>query len=164
MDSIRYPRGTQVICRTRRGLEVGEVLSPVRGTSCQLAPEGRVLRAMTPEDKLLQRRLSQHLPRAFKACQTMLADKGVSAVLMDVEHLFDGKSLYFYFLGEVTAQIEVVTAELARMYDRNVQFRRFAEMLSRGCGPGCGTSHAKGGGCEADCDLCAAGCGRRPRT
>jgi hypothetical protein len=76
------------------------------------------------------------------------------AVLMDVEHLFDGQTLLFYFLGEITPELEALTDELAELYELHVQFRRFAEAVTTGCGPGCGTEAATGGGCTS----CGTGC------
>ena len=46
---------------------------------------------------------------------------------MDVEHLFDGQSLYFYFLGEVQPEWESLTTELAATYEAKVRFQPFAE-------------------------------------
>jgi hypothetical protein len=77
------------------------------------------------------------------------------AVLVDVEHLFDGQGLFLYFVGDVPAEVETLTARLAETYETKVQFRKFSETLIEGCGPGCGTEEAKGqGGCEA-CTSCA---------
>ena len=85
----------------------------------------------------------------------MLAERGVSAVLLDVEDLLDGQGLYFYFLGEVTPEIDACTAELADAYDAAVKFRQFTDTLLEGCGPGCGTDEAKGQGGCATCTGCA---------
>src|SRR5688572_1481848 len=98
VDAVRYPRGSRVICRTSRGLEVGEVLAPAGDDGNLTTSDGSLLRGMTPEDHLLLARLDKHKDDAYSACQTLLAERQVSAVLMDVEHLFDGRSLYFYFL------------------------------------------------------------------
>ncbi len=73
---------------------------------------------------------------------------------MDVEHLFDGRTLWFYFLGEITPELSSITDELAELYEAQVQFRRFAETLTAGCGPGCGTEDAQGQGCQS----CGTGC------
>ena len=112
------------------------------------------LRGMTVEDQLLEARLQKNRDRAFRACQRRLAELGIEATLLDVEHLFDGRRLYFYFLGEVTPAIEAVTQELADDYDAAAQFRQFADTLTAGCGPGCGGEDAAGGGCTS----CAVGC------
>ena len=71
-------------------------------------------------------------------------------MLVDVEHLFDGQGLFFYFLGTVPDEVESLTSQLAAAYETKVQFRKFTETLIEGCGPGCGTEEAKGnGGCES---------------
>ncbi len=82
-----------------------------------------------------------------------------AATLFEIEHLFDGRGLYFYFLGPVTPEIERLTGDLAEVYDAEAQFRRFTETLAEGCGPDCGTE--KGGGCDS-CSVCAVAvaCGR----
>lgn len=176
VDAVRYPRGSRVICRTVRGLEVGEVLSAAPSTplarreviSAPIPPsDGSLLRGMTPEDHLLLARLEKHRDEAYSACQLLLSERGVQATLMDVEHLFDGRSLYFYFLGDVSPELEAVTAELAETYETQVQFRKFADTLTAGCGPGCGTDEAAGGGCgDGGCSTCsvASACGTRMKN
>jgi cell fate regulator YaaT (PSP1 superfamily) len=154
LDAARYPRGARVVVRTSRGLETGEVLAPPDDDDHAAASDGTILRGMTVEDHLLAARLEGRRDEAFAACQTRLQERGVSAVLMDVEHLFDGRSLYFYFLGEPPGEVERLTAELAEVYDAEVEFRRFADTLADGCGPGCGTEDAAGHGCTS----CATGC------
>ena len=64
---------------------------------------------------------------------------------MDVEHLFDGQTLVFYFLGTQPPELEPLVAELADLYDAKVQFRAFAETVA-GLRSGCGTDQATGGG------------------
>jgi hypothetical protein len=154
VDAVRYPRGARVIVRTGRGLEIGDVLAPCDEQIEHGTSDGAILRGMTVEDQLLEARLEKNRDRAFRACQRRLEELGIEATLLDVEHLFDGRRLYFYFLGEVTPAIEVVTQELAEAYDCVAQFRQFAETVRAGCGPDCGTEAAAGGGCTS----CAVGC------
>jgi cell fate regulator YaaT (PSP1 superfamily) len=155
VDGVPYERGARVVCRTRRGLEVGEVLSHVEAPR-SFDADGALLRRITVEDDLLLTRLERNKDDAYAACTTLLAERGIPAVLMDVEHLFDGRSLYFYFMGEVTPEVEALTAELATVYDTAVQFRKFADTLTEGCGPGCGTAEAVNGcGSPGGCSTCA---------
>jgi cell fate regulator YaaT (PSP1 superfamily) len=163
-DSRRYPRHSRVIVRTRRGLEIGDVLAPPdeREDGRSFA-DGEILRGMTIQDDLLQARLEKHRREAYDACARLLNQRGLNAVLVDVEHLFDGQGLFFYFLGEVTPALEACTEQLAEAYEAKVQFRKFTETLLEGCGPGCGTEEVKGrGGCET-CTSCAVAgaCGTR---
>jgi hypothetical protein len=132
------------------------VLAATRnGDGGQSFPDGEILRGMTVEDDLLHARLEKHRQDAYQACAALLASHRVPAVLVDVEHLFDGQGLFFYFLGDVTPELETYTGQLADTYEAKVQFRKFTETLIQGCGPGCGTEEVKGrGGCET-CTSCA---------
>lgn len=151
-ESVSYPRGSRVIVRTERGLETGEVLelAPPEATS-----EGTILRPVTVGDELLLARLEKNRQAAFEACTQLLTERGVEAVLMEVEQLFDGESLYFYFLGDPPPEAETLSAELAEAYETKVRFRRFAEAVNQGCGPTCGTVEGAG----KSCGSCASGCG-----
>jgi cell fate regulator YaaT (PSP1 superfamily) len=164
VEALRFPRHSRVIVRTRRGLEIGDVLSPPddRNDSQSFA-DGDLLRGVTIQDELLQTRLEKNRQEAYAACTELLAESGSDAVLVDVEHLFDGQGLFFYFLGEIPPELETLTQRLAETYEAKVQFRKFTETLIEGCGPGCGTDEAKGqGGCDS-CTSCsvAAACGTR---
>lgn len=167
VDAFRYPRHSRVIVRTRRGLEVGSVLAePDYRDDGRTFADGDLLRGMTVEDELLEARLEKHRHEAYQACTTLLSEHQLKAVLVDVEHLFDGQGLFFYFLGEVPKEIESFTGRLADAYESKVQFRKFTETLIEGCGPGCGTEEAKGqGGCES-CTSCAvaSACGTKLRA
>jgi len=167
VDGVRYPRHCRVVVRTRRGLEVGDVLAPPDERDDGPAhADGELLRGVTVHDELLQTRLEKHRQEAYADCAKMLAECGVQTVLIDVEHLFDGQGLFFYFLGDVTPDLEAYTARLAETYETKVQFRKFTETLIEGCGPGCGTEEAKGqGGCDS-CTSCAvaSACGTRRAT
>jgi hypothetical protein len=152
-DGARYRRGARVICRTPRGLEVGEVLADAESLSLE-PPEGSLLRRMTVEDDLLWTRLEKNREAAFVACSARLAELAAPAVLVDVEHLFDGQSLFFYFLGEADPRLNAITAELASVYEAKAQLQKFADTLAAGCGPHCGTE--EGGGCTSGgCSTCA---------
>jgi cell fate regulator YaaT (PSP1 superfamily) len=162
-EAVRYPRNTRVVVRSPRGLEIGEVLAvPELADSTEIS-DGQILRRVTVEDDLLSARLEKHRHEAFIACCDLLATHQVPAVLVDVEHLFDGQGLFFYFLGEVPTQANSVMQQLADIYETTVEFRKFAETLTEGCGPGCGTEEAKGQGGCASCTSCAvaSACGTR---
>lgn len=162
-----FPRGTRVVCRTRRGLELGEVLAVEQGASpvnaspvnaskpASIGADGELLRRMTVADELLAARLEQRKDEAFMACQSLLAERRIAATLMDVEHLFDGQSVYFYFLGTPPPDCEPLTDELARVYGAAARFEQFAESLELGCGPGCGTEEAAGCGSSGGCSTCS---------
>ncbi|MBH58545.1 MAG: PSP1 C-terminal domain-containing protein [Planctomycetaceae bacterium] len=154
VEPVVFQRHSRVVCRTVRGLEVGEVLASVESVANQQC-DGDVLRLVTVEDDLLLARLDQNRNEAFEACCELLESKQISNVLLDVEQLLDGSSLYFYFLGEVSDELEQLTSELAERHDSKVQFARFAEAVVAGCGPDCGTEEASGNCGEGGCSTCA---------
>ena len=55
-DATRYPRGSEVILRTSRGLELGEVLAPPSAEDGSGPADGAILRPVTIEDRLLAQR------------------------------------------------------------------------------------------------------------
>ena len=142
-----------MICRTRRGLELGEVLNPATREEQHSALDGNLVRAVTVEDDLLIARMERNRTEAYEECVRRLEREEIEASLMDVEHLFDGQSVYFYFLGELSPQIESITSELAEAYEAKVQFREFTDAVERGCGPDCGTDSAEG--CGTGCTSCS---------
>ena len=154
VDAVLYPRHSRVVVRTGRGLELGEVLAPPGERADDDAADGSILRGVTPQDRLLEVRVEKNRQAAYVACAARLVERDLPAVLMDVEHLFDGRTLLFYFLGDMTPELETLTGELAELYETHVQFRRFTETVTEGCGPGCGTECAEGPGCKT----CASGC------
>ncbi len=164
VDAVTYPRGARVIVRTSRGLETGEVLGAAEKSVAHGLSDGSLLRGMTIEDQLLEARLEKNRQAAFAACAERIRKLGSPATLVEVELLFDGRSLFFHFLGQPPAELEPLLAELAEAYDAAAQIRKFADTVSEGCGPGCGTAEATGGGCTS-CSSCAVACavGKAPR-
>ncbi|QDV14089.1 hypothetical protein CA51_39830 [Rosistilla oblonga] len=148
VDGGSYRRGDRVICETSRGLEIGEVVADVDAE----ASGGRILRRMTDQDELLQQRLERYKRKAVQECRDKLVAAKIDAVLLEVEQLFDGRTLYFHFLGETDSDVEAITNELADAYEQHVRSRHFAKLLREGCGPDCGTK--EGGGCSGGCAVC----------
>ncbi|TWU66091.1 hypothetical protein V7x_16480 [Crateriforma conspicua] len=149
-------RGDRVLVRTSRGVELGELVSPVRWNFLQGrqgGPSPQILRRTTPQDELLIRRLDRHRCEAVEACRDAIRSAGIVATLLDVDHLFDGGTLLLHFLGDVPEQIDAITGDIVRQYEAVVRTGEFAELLETGCGPGCGTDAAKG--CVG-CVSCAA--------
>jgi hypothetical protein len=112
---------------------------------------------MSDQVRLHETRLTKNRREAYDACQRRIGDLGIDAALLDVEHLFDGRSLIFYFLGDQPPELTSLTDELAEAYDAQVQFRAFSDAVVAGCGPDCGTEHAAGcGSCGTGCAIAAA--------
>jgi hypothetical protein len=110
---------------------------------------------MTVEDELLAARLEKNRHAALEGCAERLRALGSSATLMDAEHLFDGQTLVFYFLGDQPPELAESLEVLADAYDSQARLSGFADALIKGCGPGCGTDAATGSGCAGCATSCA---------
>ena len=159
-EGVAFPRGTEVVIRTGRGLEWGTVLTDPE--PMETSADGTILRPVSATDRLLIERIEKNKLSAIQACQERMQISATRATLVDLELLFDGQTLIFYFLGPLDKTIERITTELAEVFDTKVQFRRFTTNVLEGCGPDCGTD-AGSGGCD-DCTSCAiaTACGKPP--
>ena len=92
-------RGDQIICRTPRGVEMGEVLASTNPEYVETSNAGKYIRKSRPEDELLWRQLTNLSVTASTACQAFLRKHNIPDVLLEVEPLIDGRTLYFHFLG-----------------------------------------------------------------
>jgi len=159
-----YERGTRVVVRTERGLEVGDVLLPPTENANPVDSEGTILRRLTVEDELLLARLSRNRNAAFRACVRRIDELGLPIALVDVEQLFDGATLVFHILGPQVPELDALMEELAETYESKVQFRQFAAAVTAGCGPDCGTEEGAGcGSCTTGCAVAGA-CSTRKRS
>ncbi|TWT79863.1 hypothetical protein CA13_12700 [Planctomycetes bacterium CA13] len=157
LSHMTLPRGTRVITRTARGVELAEVVSAFSDESSPLAgvPQAEILRPTTEQDELLIRRLDRHRREAVEACREELARAGSSAVLLDVDQLFDGGTLVMHFLGEIDPLAESITKQITEQYEQVARTRHFAKLLRDGCGPDCGTVAGMGCGTTGGCVGCA---------
>lgn len=179
-----YRRGTRVICRTPRGLEIGQVTA-----KCDLSSESletgdiaeigesfaTILRSTTAEDELLISRLEKHRCDAIVECRKCLAEAGSAAVLLEVDQVFDAGTLVFYFMNPPDEDDTQLVERLAASYESRVRSGHFAKLLAQGCGPGCGekvcgsdaevgdsdaagetaaATGSKRGGCSGSCAVC----------
>ncbi len=153
--AVLLTRGEQIICRTSRGVEMGEVLATTHPEHIETSNASKFIRKSRPEDQLLWRQLTTLSVDANTACQTFLHSHSSQDVLLDVEPLIDGRTLYFHFLGNPSTETEQHVQELSEIYQKSVASSRFAALLEHGCGPGCGTKEKSGCEIGGGCAVCA---------
>ncbi len=153
--AISLSRGEHIICRTPRGIEMGEVLAATHPEYIETATASKYIRKSRPDDELLWRQLTSLSVKASTACQAFLYGQAIPDVLLEVEPLFDGRTLYFHFLGTPSYETEQHVQELSDIYQKSVASSRFASLLEHGCGPGCGTKEKSGCGTGGGCAVCA---------
>jgi cell fate regulator YaaT (PSP1 superfamily) len=122
-----YARGQDVIVRTERGLEVGAVVCPASPQAVQLLGEptsGRIVRSMTEHDRAERDRLKQLEAVELDTCSRFVVQRRLQMELVDVEHLFGGERIVFYFLAEKRVDFRDLVKDLAREYQTRIEMRQ----------------------------------------
>ncbi len=121
-------RGTPVIVRTDRGVEWGEVLCPAtEKTREYLGGEsvvGKLLRAATDEDQRLREEIARNERTEFDGCREMIAERKLQMQLVDVEHLFGGERLVFYYVAEKRVDFRELVKALAKQFRARIEMRQ----------------------------------------
>lgn len=122
-----YCRGQAVIVRSERGLEVAEVLCESSPRAMQLIVEptrGQIVRVMTDDDRALAQRVGQNELQEFNRCVEFIKQRSLQMELVDVEHLFGGERIVFYFLAEKRVDFRELVKDLAREYRTRIEMRQ----------------------------------------
>jgi cell fate regulator YaaT (PSP1 superfamily) len=122
-----YPRGSDVVVRTDRGLEVGQVLWESVPRMLELLSEatrGQIVRALTADDRkqLDDRRQAER--HQFETCNRFVRNRQLQMELVDVETLFGGERIIFYFLAEKRVDFRDLVKDLAREYKTRIEMRQ----------------------------------------
>lgn len=138
--------GCKVVLRTRRGTELGEVLSVGCGdggcgkqVSCDkirayieqsggdeypFTTEGRVLRRATPEDLNDQKHIDQQKPQYRLACEQYIRELQLPMKLVDVELILGGEMATFYFASEHRVDFRALVKNLAAKFRTRIQMHQ----------------------------------------
>jgi cell fate regulator YaaT (PSP1 superfamily) len=122
-----FPRGCDVVVRTDRGQEVGHVLCPADPRAVGLLVEptnGQILRPLTAEDRQRAERLREQQRTEYGVAERLIAQRRLQMQLVDVEHLFGGERVVFYFLAEKRVDFRELVKDLARELQTRIELRQ----------------------------------------
>lgn len=122
-----YLRGAQVIVRTERGLESGEVLcEATEAALAQLTPAGtgQIVRVMSADDTNQRWRLLDLARQEFQTCQRLIAQEKLEMKLVDVEHIFGGERIIVYYLAENRVDFRELVKLLAAEFQTRIEMRQ----------------------------------------
>ena len=126
-ETAAYARGDLVVVRTERGLELGELLCEATERAVQLIVEptgGQVVRRLSEQDRIESARIRQAELDEFETCARFIAARKLQMELVDVEHLFGGERVIFYFLAEKRVDFRELVKDLAREYRTRIEMRQ----------------------------------------
>ena len=125
--SALFPRGSDVVIRTDRGQEVGHVLCPADPRAVQLLVDpthGQIVRPLTDEDRQRIERLKEQQRTEFDVAARLIGERRLQMELVDVEHLFGGERVVFYFLAEKRVDFRELVKDLARELQTRIELRQ----------------------------------------
>jgi cell fate regulator YaaT (PSP1 superfamily) len=127
LNNQRYLRGTDVVVRSDRGQEIGQVLcasSPQAVAMLSEPTKGQILRPMTVEDKQRAQSIHDRQQHEFDTACRFIGDRKLQMALVDVEHLFGGERIVFYFLAEKRVDFRELVKDLARDFQTRIELRQ----------------------------------------
>lgn len=122
-----FVRGDQVVIRTTRGLEIGQVLCEATEDALSYldqAPSGHILRGMTPQDANEVRHLDSAKAEKIRSCRELIAQSGLPMKLVEIEQVFGGERIVVYFLSEDRIDFRDLVKSLAAQLQTRVEMRQ----------------------------------------
>ena len=122
-----YARGDQVIARTHRGLESGEVLCEATdAATAQLVDpkQGQILRRVSGDDVRDLRKMFEQERREYDVCQQQIERLALDMRLVDVEHLYGGERVVVYYLAEGRVDFRDLVKALATEFQTRIEMRQ----------------------------------------
>jgi len=142
-DRLSLRSGDEVIVPTSKGVEFGVVVTPPREIPDCSVPEElkKVVRRATDRDRQQKNRNEIRRDRAFRRCQELIVRHELPMKLIDIDYVFDGSSITFYFTAEGRVDFRALVRDLASTLKTRIELRQIgvrdeAKMIG-GLGP-CG--------------------------
>ena len=156
-------RGSRVVVRTERGLELGQVLRSATDRHARFMPGaavGELLRRAGPDDEAQARRMKERAALLLERGEARIAEQGIPVALLDAEVLLDGQHALLHLVRWGECDLRELVRPLS------VEMELAITPAERGApapaeAPGCGDCGSGGGGC-GDCGSgggCGTGCG-----
>jgi cell fate regulator YaaT (PSP1 superfamily) len=122
-----HARGQQVVVRSDRGTELGDVLCPATERTAAFLPnpaQGEILRLATPEDREQEARLAEDRKPVFATCDELISKRRLQMNLVDVELLHGRERIVFYYLAEKRVDFRELVKDLARVLRTRIEMRQ----------------------------------------
>ena len=121
-------RGDDVVIRSNRGVEWGTVLCDANEKSSEWLGRnvvtGRILRLPTDEDRRSLEEVSVREKTFFADGQKMINDDKLQMQLVDVEQVFGGERIVFYYLAEKRVDFRELVKMMAREFNTRIEMRQ----------------------------------------
>ncbi len=124
-EGIRLRIGERCVFPSDRGVELGQVVE------VRPAPEGgvpsdlpRALRRASERDLYLYERRKDREDAAYRFCRKRIAARRMPMKLSQVEYIFDGSRVIFYFTADGRIDFRELVKDLAREFRTRIEMRQ----------------------------------------
>ncbi len=135
----------RVVIKTDRGLELGQLvgqLAPYKGGKFKLPfeqvekyfndseieysskPSGKFVRYATSEDLSEERHLRKIAKNEMQYCRKIVKDMKLPMKIVEVEHVFGGERIVFYFMSDGRVDFRELVRKLAHEYQTRIEMRQ----------------------------------------
>ncbi|MEW4488508.1 regulatory iron-sulfur-containing complex subunit RicT [Thalassoglobus sp. JC818] len=123
-----FSRGDEVVVRSHRGTEWGSVLCEATDRTREYLGKddasGRILRLANQEDEKTRTECWQREQEAFETGKELIAERKMAMQLVDIERLFGGERVIFYFLSETRVDFRELVKSLAHKFNTRIEMRQ----------------------------------------
>jgi cell fate regulator YaaT (PSP1 superfamily) len=124
----QYARGDEVVVRSTRGVEWGEVLCPATEKTREYLgandSAGRILRPINEQDVARRDEITAQEPQHFTGIRDTIAEHKLQMQVVDIEHLFGGERLIIYYLAEQRVDFRQLVKALAKQFKTRIEMRQ----------------------------------------
>ncbi len=133
---------SRVVVKTERGLELGYVVGQVAAGQFKLSseqikeyynksevefspePVGRFERYATPEDLSEEKHLAKIAREEMQRCKNFVKEMNLPMSIIDVEHIFGGERIIFYFMADSRVDFRDLVKKIAYEYQTRIEMRQ----------------------------------------
>ena len=122
-----YRRGMQVIVRTKRGLELGDLLCEATERAVQNLTDstgGQVQRELNENDQKELARIRAREREIWEFTRKTIENLKLEMKLVDVEHVFGGERILIYYLAENRIDFRELVKVLAAEFQTRIEMRQ----------------------------------------
>ena len=122
-----FARAERVLVCSDRGTELGEVLCPATERTASFLQNpfrGQILREATVEDLEAESRLVPLQERGLAACREFAGRRRLQMDLVDVEAVFGGERMVFYYVAEKRVDFRTLVRELASLFRARIELKQ----------------------------------------
>jgi cell fate regulator YaaT (PSP1 superfamily) len=135
---------SKVMIKTERGLEIGEVVGRfcykscafkkteeavveyfgVPQAECPVTGGGKFVRYATEQDLSEEHHIGIDAKQELARCKQIIAELNLQMKLVDIEHIFGGERIIFYFTAENRIDFRELVKKLAKEFQTRIEMRQ----------------------------------------